>query len=306
MRNRKTVNYVGGIICDYRKIQDGYIRSDSKFFMNFDRTPLKCFGGYSSSTDVKLSEHGYMYGSAGAKTYDIFERNYVFNLTENTANINNKKILMIGDSFVRRGFIQNYLSQYNNTLQFIGTKKTLNYDFDCEGVSGSRLYYFTDTETSPFAYDGGLSLSSYLTSNNLPDPDYVIINSAINQTAYNDPDHGTYLSNLQALVNMVRSYSQSIKIYVTYGANYAMSPASDYGYPHDRYREVRQSCNSVYAVDNIVVIPIDSCLIDELDYTYKNYDYFGKTIQILEDCVHPTETTGFRKIAMMIYNYLGV
>lgn len=306
VRQGRTINYIEGIICDYRQIQDGYIRSDSKFFMNFDRTPLKCFGGYDGENDVKLSLHGYMYGAPGAKTYDIFERNHVFNLTENTTNINNKKILIIGDSFVRRGYIQNYLSQFNNTLQFIGTKKTLYYDYDCEGVSGSRLYYFTDSETSPFWFENGLSLSFYLTANDLPAPDYVIINSAINQSAYDDPTHGTYLSNLQALVNMVQNYNQNIKIYVTYGANYAMEPASNYGYPHDRFREVRKSCNSIYAVDNIVIIPIDSCLIDELDYTYINYDYYGKTIQILEDCVHPTETTGFRKIAMMIYNYLGV
>lgn len=213
---------------------------------------------------------------------------------------------MIGDSFVARGFIQNWLHAINSTLEFIGTKTTQNYGYRTEGVSGSRLYYFTDPTTSPFYFDGALDFGAYLSNNNIDTPDYVVINSAINHTAYNNATHGTYFSNLVDLVNMIRSYSTTIKIYVTYGANYAVDPGSTYGYPNNRYNEVRTCCNSVYDVENITVVPVDSALIDEFDYNAENIDYLGSSVKVLSDCVHPSEGVGFRKIANMIYNYLGI
>jgi hypothetical protein len=54
------------------------------------------------------------------------------------------------------------------------------------------------------------------------------------------------------------------------------------------------------------VIPVDSALIDELDYNRHDIDYLGSSVNVLSDCVHPSENVGFRKIANMIYNYLGV
>ena len=134
----------------------------------------------------------------------------------------------------------------------------------------------------------------------------MIINSAINHSTFVNATYGTYLENLNALVSMIRAYSASIKIYVTFGANYAIEPGSVYGYPNQRYPEVRKCCNSIYAVDNITIIPIDSALIDELDYNHENIDYLGSNVSVLSDCVHPSESIGFCKIANMIYNYLGV
>ena len=309
--NRWIMPVIDEVITNYRPIQNGYIRSGNEFYLNFDRTPIKAFAEYSNPNDVKISEHGYIFKSTGTKYYNIGKNLATFSLAANSTNINNKKVLMIGDSFVVRGWLQHYLNELNSTLEFIGTKDTNYYGYKCEGVSGSRLYYFTEEDTSPFWYGSGLDLGEYLTDNELDVPDYVVINSAINQSTYASAAHGTYLQNLTALVNMVKAYNTAndtdIKVYVTFGANYAMTPGSTYGYPYDRYNEVRKSCNSLYAIaDDIIIIPVDSALIDELDYNYTNYNYLGKTVQILSDCVHPSETIGFNKIAKMIYNYLGI
>lgn len=302
---KMVVPLIDGIIPNYRKIQDGYIRNGSEYYINFDRTPIDALGVY-FEPDVKISKRGYIYKSAQAVSYNINDISIAFTLSQNLETIGNKKILMIGDSFVARGYIQNWLHSLESTLQFIGTKTTQYYDYKSEGVSGSRLYYFTDPNTSPFYFNGALDFAQYLSTNNLDEPDYVVINSAINHTAYNNATYGTYLSNLLALVNMVKAYNPSIKIYVTYGANYAIEPGSTYNYPNLRYIEVRKCCNSVYDVDGVTIIPVDSALIDELDYNQQDIDYLGKNVSVLSDCVHPSETVGFRKIANMIYNYLGV
>ena len=41
-------------------------------------------------------------------------------------------------------------------------------------------------------------------------------------------------------------------------------------------------------------------------YNAENIDYLGSSVKVLSDCVHPSEGVGFRKIANMIYNYLGI
>ena len=295
---------IDGIIPNYRKIQNGYLRTGSEYYINYARTPIDALGVYNSPS-VKISKRGYIYKATGSVVYNVNGTAITFNLAENTADISNKKVLMIGDSFIARGYVQNWLHSLVPTLEFIGTKTTQYYEYRTEGVSGSRLYYFTDPDTSPFYFDGVLDFSKYLINNNLSAPDYVVINSAINHTYYNHATYGTYLSNLLELVNMVKSYDSTIKIYVTYGANYAVNLPSVYGYPNLRFEEVRKCCNSVYDVDGITVIPIDSALIDELDYNETDIDYLGKTVTVLSDCVHPSENVGFRKIANMIYNYLG-
>lgn len=305
VKDKHVAPLIDGIIPDYRKIQDGYIKANSEYYINFSRMPFDALGVYSTPS-YKVSKRGYVYKDSGVKYYIIGSKTLSFALTENTVDISNKKVLMIGDSFVARGFIQNWLHSLNDTIQFIGTKTTQNYEYKSEGVSGSRLYYFTNPETSPFYFNGALNFGSYLTNNNLEAPDYVVINSAINHSTYSNDEYGTYLSNLLALANMIKAYSTSIKVYVTYGANYAVNPASIYGYPNNRYNEVRKCCNSVYDVDGVTVIPIDPALIDELDYNKTTIDYLGSSVEVLSDCVHPSENVGFRKIANMIYNYLGI
>lgn len=306
INNRNVHNLIDGIICNYRKIQDGYIRPNGNFYLNFKRTTFDALLAYASTNAVKVSKRGYIIKSAGRKSYNIKNVNIQFTLTENNTDITNKKILMIGDSFVARGYIQNYLKAFEPTLEFIGTRTTQHYDFKSEGVSGSRLYYFTDEETSPFWFNGQLNFSQYLIQNELTEPDFVIINSAINHGAYSTDGEGTYLENLTALINMIYSYNPNIKIYVAFGANYAVEPASSYGYPSNRKNAVLSCDNSTYNVDHITVVPIDTCLIDGLDYQVEDYTYFNKTIKILSDCVHPVEQTGFYKIAEMFYNYLGI
>lgn len=295
-----------GIIADHRMIQQGYIKLGTPYHVNFKRAGFDAYSGYSNPEDVKVAEQAYMFTTPGTKYYMHDKESLSFQLLQNTANVTNKKILMIGDSFIARGFIQHYLSQFEPTLQFIGTHDTLYYSYKSEGVSGSRLYYFTDPSTSPFYFNGALDFSAYLNVNNLPTPDYIIINSAINHTRYYDSEHGSYLSQLNQLINMIRSFSTSIKIYVTYGANYAMTIPSTYGYPNGRELEVLKCTNSVYDTENTIIIPVNQCLVDELDYTKGTYNYYGHQIDMFDDCVHPEETTGFKKISEMIYNYLGM
>lgn len=295
-----------GIIADHRLIQQGYIKLGTPYHINFKRCGINAYAGYNSPEDVKISKQAYMYTTPGTKYYVNDIESLSFQLLQNTANVRNKKVLMIGDSFIARGYIQNYLKQFEPTLEFIGTKDTQYYGFKSEGVSGSRLYYFTDPETSPFYFNGTLDLSAYLNVNNIPAPDYIVINSAINHSHYYDSTYGSYLEQLNQLITMIRNYSTDIKIYVTHGANYAMTIPSTYGYPNLRELEVLKCINSVYDTENTVIIPVNQCLIDELDYTKTTYNYYGNTIDMYPDCVHPTETTGFKKISEMIYNYLGM
>ena len=295
-----------GIISNHRLIQPGYIKLGTPYHVNFKRAGFDAYSGYSNPEDVKIAEQAYMFTTPGMKYYMHDKESLSFELLQNTANVANKKIIMIGDSFVARGFIQHYLSQFEPTLQFIGTRDTLYYNYKSEGVSGSRLYYFTDPTTSPFYFNGALDFSAYLNVNNLPTPDYVVINSAINHTRYFDNEHGSYHTQLTELINMIRSFSTEIKIYITYGANYAMTIPSTYGYPNGRELEVLKCANSVYDTENTVIIPVNQCLVDELDYTKGTYNYYGQQIDMFADCVHPEETTGFKKISEMIYNYLGM
>lgn len=295
-----------GIITDHPLIPDGYIRVGSAYHLNLDRAGINAYAEYDGDYDVKLADKAYKYTTAGTKRYTYDYNVLSFTLTQNTTGIQNKKILMIGDSFVARGYIQHYLKEFEPTLQFIGTKTTQHYDFKSEGVSGSRLYYFTDPETSPFYYNNALDLSAYLHDNSLPAPDYVIINSAINHGSYNDATYGTYHANLMALIDMIRDYSANIKIYVTYGANFAMTIPSTYGYPVRRMEEVLKCINSVYDTENVTIIPVNTALIDTLDYPVTTYNYYGSNITMYPDCVHPTEEAGFKKIAEMCYNYLGI
>ena len=295
----------GNIICDYRKIQNGYIRDNSKYYLNFNRTPIKAICQY-ESPNIKISERGYIFTSPQTVTYNFNDISATFTITRNNSNIANKKILAIGDSFLARGDLLNWLHEFEPTLQFIGTKLTATYSYRCEAVSGSRLYYFTNPDTSPFYFNGSLNFSQYLSANNLTAPDYVIINSGINHVTYKNSEYGSFLQNLKALVNMIHSYNANIKIYVTFCANYAITPPSSYGYPSLRYQEVRKCGNSVYDVSGITIVPFDTALIDELDYPTINTQYFNKTVPILSDCVHPSVETGFRKLAEMMYNYLGV
>lgn len=306
--DRYVTPLISSVFPNYRPIQDGYIRA--AWYINYARTPLNAYNNY-GSTGTKVSKQGYILTAAGTYRYDIdsgdnVKRSIAYTLTENTVDISGKKVLMLGDSFVARGYIQNYLTELVPTLQFIGTRTTQNYGFATEGVSGSRLFYYTDPNTSPFYFDDALDFGAYLTENSLDAPDYVVINSAINHNSYNNSTYGSYFENLTELVEMIQAYSTDIKIYVTYGANYAMTPGSTYGYPYGRYREVRTCCNSIYGVDGITVIPVDTALIDELDYPTETVNYFGTDITVLSDCVHPTEAAGFKKIAHMIYNYLGI
>lgn len=308
---REVFPLVDGLVCNYRRIQTGYIRSGSHYHVNFDRIPWPDVKMQYTDSDYKIGNNAYVLGSARSTYIRINNTDVALTITENSASLTNKKILMIGDSFVARGWIQNYLSEFEESLEFIGTHNTQYYGFKSEGVSGTRLYYFTEAATSPFAYEGGLSLAYYLTTNDLDVPDYVVINSAVNHTRFQTQDHGTYMENLLALVNMVKTYNTTyntnIKIYVTFGPNYAMGPSCTASYPStSRWNEIRKCCNSVYALEGVVVIPLDQVLIDEWDYPADDITYLENTIPVITDNVHPTEESGFYKLAEMIYNYLGV
>lgn len=303
---------IDGIIANRRKPLDGYVRSGHLFYINLEKYKINdesAVIGY-ESPEVRYNKHTYGL-TTGTKRVCFENDNYInFNLTQNSASLSNKNILMIGDSFVARGYIQNFLHSLDSTINFIGTKTTQYYNYDCEAVSGSRLYYFTDPETSPFAYpDQTLGLAKYLHDNELPVPDIVVINSAINQVSYYDDTHGSYLEQLTTLVNIFYNYSPAIKVYVTHGANYAVNNGSVYGEPYNRFVNVMRCINAIYdsSLDTkIVRIPIFDCLDDTLDYTYTSVPYLNSTVSVLEDCVHPAENTGFKKIAEQIYNYLGI
>lgn len=304
--NKLVTALTPGIIEDHRLIQDGYIKIGTPYHLNFNRAGFKAYSGYDNPDDIKIADHAYIFTTTGRKNYNYNKVAAHFTLLQNTANVANKKVLMIGDSFVARGYMQHFLSQFEPTLQFIGTKNTQFYNFKSEGVSGSRLYYFTDPATSPFWYNGQLDFNAYLNVNNLPTPDYVIINSAINHSSYFNSEYGSYHQNLMSLIDMIQSFDSNIKIYVTYGANYAMEIPSSYGYPNMRQYEVLKCANSVYDTEDVTIIPLNSALIDDLDYTKSTYNYYGNTITMYDDCVHPDENTGFKKLAEMIYNYLGM
>lgn len=311
--NKLAQPLMGGIVPNYRMIRDGWIRTGHSFHINYDRTPIDGAIGFYDTPDIKIGRRAYEYKSNGAIGYQINNQlvhtaRLSFTVMLNSNNINNNKILMIGDSFVARGYLQHYLKSFDPSLEFIGTRTTQYYGFKSEGVSGSRLYYFTESDTSPFWYNGALNLGDYLYQNNLADPDIVIINSAINQRLYNDPDHGTYLSNLSDLITMIQTCDPAIKIYVTIGARYAIDPPSVYGYPTIRNYEVLKCQNAVYDLEStgIVIVPADTVLIDDLDYNWTTINYYGTNVPILTDCVHPKKESGFYKMAEMLYNYLGV
>lgn len=293
---------------NYRALQNAYIRSGSAFYLNVDRMGYdpKPAVRYNTNDDIKLNAHTYKFTQPEVVAYQFNPTTGstpYFTLALNETNIQNKKVLMIGDSFVARGWLQHWINDKDPTISFIGTRTTQNYNYQCEGVSGSKITYFTDPETSPFIYNGELNFRSYLQSNNLDTPDFVVINSAINTSLYENND---YFEAMQSLIDMVHADYPNIKVYVTYGANYAMNIGSVYGYPNRRFWEVRIACNSVYALTDCVIIPIDYILDDDIDYVHETITDMGAEIDLLTDCVHPSENTGFRKMGYMIYNYLGI
>lgn len=305
--NQWTTAFMEGVITNTRAPQTGYIRPGSEYYINYDRLGIDAIGRY-TNPDIKISERGYIYKSAQTAAYDIKNSDAygIFNIEANNISINNAKILMLGDSFIKRGWLQNYLKTKNNTLEFIGTQNTQYYNFKCEGYSGSQLYYFVNPDTSPFYFNGSLDFGQYLSSNGLAEPDYVIINSAINHGSFYNSQYGNYPVVLQQLVDLIHAYNPNIKVYVTIGANFNIKSPSSYSYPANRFRNVKMCQNSVYSITDAIIIPLDQVLIDELDYPENGYNYYGKTVQIATDCVHPTEAQGFYKMANQIYNYLGL
>lgn len=217
----------------------------------------------------------------------------------NITDITGAKILTIGDSFVKRGWLQQQIKTHAN-VDFVGTQLSNYNNIYCEGYSGATAVDVLYSNSSPFYFNGVLNYSTYESTNNIH-PDMIVIMFGLNETSELD-----YYTAVQNFINHVHAYDPDIKIYVVQPCTNSKEPTDA---PMNGPRQLATYRCGVVWHDfyNCIRIPMRTTLVDIYDYEHANINYgYGVVMPGTHDCVHPSQSVGFKKIGDMIYNYLGV
>ena len=307
------------VVCNTMPLLPLYVRQDVPMYINQDRLGFEIAPTYIVKTDGKYFKFKNTYKLVNANGGSIFFdaakiANYPKNrnITLNDTVIGNKKILMIGDSITNRGYIQQYLQTKIPNATFVGSYQTGIGSgitgFACEAYPGADAVGMITNGGEYSHINGNYSdyVINYLNNNA---PDIVTIEFGLNES-----DASVYRATVQGLIDMIREYDQANShntlIYVLVPFNRAESEnmGDNYNYPRsNRYVASKTLALEAFSLTNCVLIPTNMILDDRYDYTWTTFDYgYGKTIDVLDDFVHPSPDIGFLKIADMIYNYLGI
>ena len=302
-------------------IPDLYQRSDIPMFINKNKLRFSIGPSYGGLSYCE--QFGYFYKflncfrNTGAISYFDKMGRQLSNIpvTQNASNIENTKILTIGDSVTNRGWYQTRIKTHVPSAEFVGTRVSQYHNnIYAEGYSGKKAYDVLASPTielldstiinNPFWDPSALKcdFEYYCTSQNIH-PDIVIIEFGLNET---DPD--AYRTSIKNFIETIVAYNNSIKIYVLQPFSEVFTlGATNLSTEQKRYALDRCLLES-YSFNNCVLIPAYFIMVDEYDYNKADLDYGYANVKVpgLSDGVHPSETVGFAKLGDMIYNYLGI
>lgn len=288
-----------------------YSRNNVGFFINRDRLGYDIVSGNIIKNDNTIKNYGptiklYNYRPTTWRLAGRLNDNrFTIAFSENTTDISNKKILMVGDSITNRGWLQRRLLEYEPSLIFLGTKQTGVgqgvTDYMCEatpGATAKQMIGSGSTINNNFASYVSNSLGGVA-------PDYVIIEFGLNET-----NSGDYVTYVQGLIDGIKNYDPNIKVYVLMPFERCLTQnmGTIYTFTYAQYNTGKRIILDSASFTNCVLIPTYFILDDRYDYnhvTQAGYGY-GVVMDVVQDFVHPSETVGFLKLADMIYNYLGV
>jgi lysophospholipase L1-like esterase len=268
-------------------------------------------GSYTDSTTLRACEDTVQItGNAVANKpiqYAVYDNHY--NLIEEgsmTLSIlgtvpASQKMLLIGDSFIATsgGYfgscLRDLFTADGNTLTLVGTKGTSPKNH--EGYSGKKYTDFANGFSgSPFG-ESGFNFSSYMSAHGYSGLSSVYIQLGTNDVSATNPnqDLSGVIAAMKTIVNSIRSYSTSIKIYVgmtvmpnldsvtfanTYngtGFNWIMK---------QNMLRLNDLIIKEYGESSSVTLVANNCILDN-------------TEDILDN-VHPTNA-GFAKMAKQLY-----
>ena len=288
-----------------------YSRNDVPFFINRERLGYDIVAGNIGKNDNTMKNYGstirlYNYRPTTWRLADrLNDNSFTISFSENTANIANKKILMVGDSITNRGWIQRRLLEYVPSLTFLGTKQTGSgqgvTDYMCEatpGATAKQMIGSGSTINNDFATYVASSLSGVA-------PDFVIIEFGLNESSASD-----YVTYVQALIDQIKAYNSNIKVYVIMPFERCLTQnmGTGYNFTYTQYATGKRIILDSASFTDCVLIPTYFIFDDRYDYTHIAQSGYGYGVQIdmVSDFVHPSESVGFLKLADMIYNYLGI
>lgn len=307
------------VVCNTVPMLPLYVRQDIPLYINQDRLGFEIVPSYLVKTDGSYCKFKNTYKMINANGGSIYFDTALIgsypknrSITLNDHILGAAKILMVGDSITNRGWLQQQLLERNSDLVFLGSYQTgINTgvtDYLCEAYPGANASDMI-LENGAHSHING-DYETYITSYlNGQVPDIVTIEFGLNES-----DASEYRTAVQTLIDLIKTYdtenSHTTKIYVLMPFERAMTEnmGDNYNFPRtNRYVASKTLDLEAYSLTDCVLIPTNMILDDRYDYTWTDFDYgYGKTIQVLDDYVHPSQSVGFKKIADTIYSYLGV
>lgn len=297
------------------------------FFKNVIKGNFKRFIISKSGTGEQFSRRiRYIISNAGTTNtvINLYDENYNFiqsktfsyiNANTNSHSSETLKVLVIGDSFINSGYVTyGMIKDFENdvaSLQLLGTLGTTPNLH--EGRSGWSTYDYTHEAivggvTNPFLNNGVFDFSNYIAVNNIPTPDYVIINLGINDT-WKDMHNTTTSQNIQAMINSIHAYNSNVKVIVGTTPSPYLGDDGENGYlcmlmANNRRQKITEDIlTNITESTNIIICPIH--LNFDTDYNFnmstitKNGENDG-TIPLCSDDTHPSHM-GFYQISDSYY-----
>lgn len=228
------------------------------------------------------------------------------NINQNTNNISNKNILMIGDSITNRGWLQKYINE-RESVNFVGTKQTGEgvgvKDYMCEGYPGKTSTWMVGKE-SPFwnPNTNMFDFHYYCTLHSI-EADIVTLEFGLNERIYGD----TFAENLQLMIDNIHAHNSDIEVYVIMPFRMRKGAHTNkYNIVEEAYTYNMSCMLSCETLTDCTLIPTWLILNDRYDYNTINVNYgYGEiTYESTNDPIHPSELVGFKKLSDMIYSYL--
>ena len=304
-----------GVVCNTLPLTELTQRNDIPYHLVWDRLGYKITrNNFVQNSDNYVMGDGWLTimngynASPDLAVIDEYGKPLKLDTTikQNTSNISNKKILMIGDSITNRGWLQQYISE-RVSVDFVGTKQTGEgvgvKDYMCEGYPGKTSTWMIG-ENSPFwnPNTNKFDFHYYCTLHSI-EPDIVTIEFGLNERIYGD----TFAENLQLMIDNIHAHNTDISVYIIMPFRMRKGAHNNgYSFPEEAYTYNVSCMLSCETLTGCSLIPTWFVLNDKYDYnTIKaNYGYGNITYETVNDPIHPSQIIGFKKLADMIYSYL--
>ena len=305
-----------GVVCNTLPLTELTQRNDIPYHLVWDRLGYKITrNNFVQNSDNYVMGDGWLTimngynASPDLAVIDEYGKPLKLDVTikQNTSNISNKKILMIGDSITNRGWLQQHISEHVS-VDFVGTKQTGEgvgvKDYMCEGYPGKTSTWMIG-ENSPFwnPNTNKFDFHYYCTLHSI-EPDIVTIEFGLNERIYGD----TFAENLQLMIDNIHAHNADISVYIIMPFRMRKGAHNNrYSFPEEAYTYNVSCMLSCETLTNCSLIPTWFVLNDKYDYnTIKaNYGYGDITYETVNDPIHPSQIIGFKKLADMIYSYLS-